>query len=75
MLDCRMCARAHVTTLNFQGTGNEAMAAGATRDMQLTRHALDQAPCDQAHWQGLDLHFLPFFTLLTAVVMQGPATP
>jgi hypothetical protein len=70
-----MCTRAHVSTLNSHGAGNEAMAARETQDMQLTRHALDRAPYNRAHWQGPDLHFLSFFTLLTTVVMQGPAIP
>ena len=47
-LDREICARLHVIALNSHGVGNEAMAARATRDMWLTRHALDRAPWAQA---------------------------
>ena len=66
-LDRIQYARAHVTSLETHDAASEAMAARATQALQLTRHALDRTLWARAHWQGLDLYFLPFFTLLNIV--------
>jgi hypothetical protein len=53
--------------LKTHGAAGEAMVARAMWALRLTRHALDRTPWARAHWQGPNLHFLPFFTLLTAI--------
>ena len=53
--------------------------AKATRDMRLTRHALDRAPwaraqCARSHWQGPRFHLLLNSTPLNHKLYQGPTT-
>jgi hypothetical protein len=66
VLDCSLCARAHITAQEAHGVAGEAMAARATRDMWLMWHALERnaiwlccmrsffaglkRKCDRAHW-------------------------
>jgi hypothetical protein len=57
--------------LKTHSVAGEVMATKAIWALRLTRHALDCSPWAQAHWQGPDLHFLPFFILLTAVWCKG----
>ena len=59
----RWCAQSYVTAQKSHGALGEMMAA------RLTRHALERIG------RGQNFTFCPFFTILTLVWMQEPATP